>query len=704
MKFRNTLLVSTLAALVASARLLAAGEALDLVSVSDKPIEFDYNTKQMVVRDARLTYGDVTLIADEIRYDDKSHQANATGHLVLTRGGVRLIADSGSYDVDSGKVTLTNTRAGYYPLYLQGRELEGTTREFTLKDATITYGEPASFSPKLHASSVDFLEGKSFRAHGSHLSIGPIPLLPLPVFSQRLDVPPVETEIRAGYRGSLGAFLDVTALAPVANGVFFGPELGLYTKRGLILGPAAEYNTQRDDSTFLGHFRSGWLHDFASKSDRGFGKDIFGADDQIGRERGYIDWRHLQTYGDHLTIMGQLAYWSDSEALRDFARPRFKHSQQPETFLEVDYAGDNYVASAFTRLQPNDFQITQRRVPEIRFDGLATPLAGGLIQRSSASFVALREDASTVSPDLSSERFDAYYGLERPTVLAPWLTATPVAGARVSHYFSPLGDKDSYTRVLAQFGGDLRARAYGQFDTKSDTWGIDGLRHLIEPFVQYRFIPDAEKGRQFIPDIDRTVFSTRLPTIDLADIRYLDDLNEINTLRFGIEQRLQTRGTGGGTRDLIVLTLAQDRHFCSRSTAAGQRTSDLHADIALMPAKWIRFDAFQRLDPHNFRLDEFNSGVTLTDSQFWTARFGTQFLRDQLEEYTLDTSYRINERFTLTGAWRYDAIESQFYEQVYGLRQNFRNLWSLEYQIAFLQGQRRESGFQFRIQLEVAKF
>jgi LPS-assembly protein len=407
----------------------------------------------------------------------------------------------------------------------------------------------------LHASSVDFLEGKSFRAHGSHLSIGPIPLLPLPVFSQRLDVPPVETEIRAGYRGSLGAFLDVTALAPVANGVFFGPELGLYTKRGLILGPAAEYNTQRDDSTFLGHFRSGWLHDFASKSDRGFGKDIFGADDQIGRERGYIDWRHLQTYGDHLTIMGQLAYWSDSEALRDFARPRFKHSQQPETFLEVDYAGDNYVASAFTRLQPNDFQITQRRVPEIRFDGLATPLAGGLIQRSSASFVALREDASTVSPDLSSERFDAYYGLERPTVLAPWLTATPVAGARVSHYFSPLGDKDSYTRVLAQFGGDLRARAYGQFDTKSDTWGIDGLRHLIEPFVQYRFIPDAEKGRQFIPDIDRTVFSTRLPTIDLADIRYLDDTQRNQHLRFGIEQRLQTRGTGGGTRDLIVLTL-----------------------------------------------------------------------------------------------------------------------------------------------------
>ncbi len=63
--------------------------------------------------------------------------------------------------------------------------------------------------------------------------------------------------------------------------------------------------------------------------------------------------------------------------------------------------------------------------------------------------------------------------------------------------------------------------------------------------------------------------------------------------------------------------------------------------IALMPAQWLRFDAFQRLDPHHWRVEEFNAGVTLTDAQFWTARFGMQFLRDQLEEYTLDVAVRL---------------------------------------------------------------
>ena len=699
MKLRPYLLVSTLA-LLSALRAAAAGETLDLVSLSDQPIEFDYGTREMVVLDARLTYGELVLTADQIRYNDQTRQAAARGHLVLTRGTLRLVADEGTYSLTEGKVHLTNTRAGYYPLYLQGRTLEGNTQEFTLQDATLSYGEPGAFTPTLRAASLDFVEGKSFRAHGSHLRLGPIPLLPLPVFSQRLDTPPLDAEIRAGFRSSLGAFLDVTALAPITEGVYFGPEIGLYSKRGLILGPAADYDTQRGDSSYLGHLRSGWIYDFGDREQRG--RDI--QDRQVGPRRAYLDWRHLQTYGDHFSLMGQLAYWSDSEVIRDYARQRFPRNQQPETFLEAAYTGDNYVASAFGRFQPNDFHSTRRREPELKLELLASPQDLGVVQRGSVGFVRLREDDSTIALDRSSERFDAFFGLERPTAITPWLTYTPVAGGRVTHYFSPLGDKDSYTRVLGQLGADLRARAYGEFAVKSERWGVDGLRHLIEPFAQYRYIPDAEKGRAHIPDIDRTVFSTRLQPIDLGDIRHLDDLTEFNTLRYGLAQRLQIRDGKGGVRDLVILTLAQDRHFNRLVAPALRRSSDLHADIALMPAQWLRFDAFQRLDPHHWRVEEFNAGVTLTDAQFWTARFGMQFLRDQLEEYTLDVAYRLNERFTLTGLWRYDTIESQFYEQVYGLRQTFRNLWSLEYQIAFYEGQRRESGFQFRLQLEVFKF
>ncbi|MBK8477189.1 MAG: LPS-assembly protein LptD [Opitutaceae bacterium] len=700
MKLRSSILLSVLV-LGACMRTLAAGEALDLTSSTNKPIEFDYNSKEMIVADARLVYGDLTLTADEIRYNDQTGQANARGNLVLTRGDVRLVADEGTYTLADGKVRLKNTRAGYYPLYLQGRSLEGNMKEFTLTDATLTYGEPGFLTPTVRASSIDFVQGKNFKAHHAALRLGSIPLLPLPVFNQRLDAPPLETEIRAGLRSSIGTFLTVTTLAPVSAGVRIGPNIGLFSKRGVLIGPAARYDTQRGETTFTGELRSGWIHDFAGSNRRG----LDSLDQRIGQERGLIDWRHLQTTGEHLSVMAQLAYWSDSEVVRDFDRSRFPRNQQPETFVEATYAGDNTLGSVFVRAQPNDFQITQRREPELSVQLLTSPQDLGFIHRGNVGFVSLHENAATFAPtlsNLSSKRFDAYYGVERPTVLAPWLTLTPVAGARLTHYLSPLGGKDDYSRVLGQFGGDLRGHAYGQFEVKSERWHIDGLRHLLEPFVQYRYIPDAEKGRAYIPRIDRSVFSTRLQPIDLGEIRFLDDLNEINTLRYGLEQRLQTRDPKGGSRDLIALTLAQDLRFARR--LGEHRSSDLHADLALMPARWLRLDFFQRLNLQNPRLEEFNSGITFTDGEFWSARFGTQFLRDQLEEYTLDGQIRLNERYALTGRWRFDAIDNSLYEQVYGLRQTIRNLWSIEYQIAFLEGQRHENGFQFRVSLEVFKF
>ena len=700
MKLRHSILVSIFA-LCAAGRTLAAGEPLDLTSSTDKPIEYDFNNKQMVVLDAHLVYGDTTLTADEMRYNEKAGQVDARGHLVLTRGDLRLIADEGTYTLVDGKVRLKNARAGYYPLYLQGRELEGNVREFTLKDATVTYGEPGFLTPTVRAGSIDFVQGQSLKAHEASLRVGAIPLLPLPVFSQRLDAPLLETELRLGYRSSIGGFIDATALVPVADGVGVGPHLGLFSSRGVLVGPAARYDTQRGDTTYAGELRSGWIRDFGGANSRGL--DVLR--DPVGHSRGLIDWRNLQTTGEHFSIMSQLSYWSDSEVVRDFDRSHFEHNQQPETFVEATYAGNNYSTSAFVRAQPNDFQITQRREPELSINLLTSPQDLGFIQRGNVGFVNLRENASTFNPslsDLSSRRFDAYYGVEHPTVLAPWLTLTPDAGARLTHYFSALNGKDDYTRVLGQVGADLRGHAYGQWEVQSERWHVDGLRHLLEPFVQYRYIPDAEKGSAYIPKIDRSVFSTRLQPIDLGEIRFLDDLYEINTLRYGLEQRLQTRDPRGGSRDLIALTVAQDLRY---SRLAGQpRSSDLHTDLALMPARWLAFDVYQRLDPHSFRLEEFNSGVTLTDGDFWSARFGTQFLRGQLEEYSLDSRIRLDERFALTGRWRYDAIRSSFYEQVYGLRQTLRNLWAIEYQIAFIHGQSQENGFQFRVSIEVFKF
>ena len=58
------------------------------------PFTFDSNTGELIANvNAQLTYGDWLLSADEIRLNQKTSRAIATGNVVFTRGDIRLVAD-----------------------------------------------------------------------------------------------------------------------------------------------------------------------------------------------------------------------------------------------------------------------------------------------------------------------------------------------------------------------------------------------------------------------------------------------------------------------------------------------------------------------------------------------------------------------------------------------------------------------------------
>jgi len=57
----------------------------------------------------------------------------------------------------------------------------------------------------------------------------------------------------------------------------------------------------------------------------------------------------------------------------------------------------------------------------------------------------------------------------------------------------------------------------------------------VTPKLSYRYIPSADKGQQYIPQIDNRVFDTALPPLELGDQRNIDDLSATNTLRLGLD-------------------------------------------------------------------------------------------------------------------------------------------------------------------------
>jgi len=647
---------------------------------------------------ARVAGEDLLLKADEIRYNQETTTATATGNVTFTRGEARLLADRLVYTQRDGSFRAENIRLGSHPYFAEGATAEGTASEITVRQARVSYGEPGPWQPTITADTIVIAPGQRIRTETASAGLGRIQFFPFPKFQHDFKHPFAgAVSLGGGFRRSLGVFADIGVLVPVSRHARLGADLGIYTQRGLMIGPAAAYSAPDNPERLRGELHSGFINDHGDKK-----TDLLGR--PVPEERAFLDWKHQQVVAPGLTLNAQANWWKDSEVVRDF-RPRdFFPVQEPDTFIESVYTGANYFISAFSRLQPNRFHRVQERLPEIRFDLLPVALGNGVYQQFNASAAVLREDPVLTGTQLRSNRLDAYYAVMRPFAPREWLAFTPLAGGRVTHYANTEGTvrAGDYTRTLGELGADIVLRASGTFDYRNPQWKIDGLRHLLTPRLSYRYLPQADRGRARIPQIDREVFSTYLQPLGLGAARNIDDLHPTNTLRLSLDNTLQTRDPVLGSRDLVVFNVANDFRFRRRP---GERdVSEIHTELALLPARWLQIEVYQSFAPRNLTLREFNAGVTVRDGTLWSLRFANNFLRRQIEDYSIEGRLRLTERFEALTRLHYDARRRRFNEQTYGIAQNLGNTWLVSYNVSLYSGRSRESSFGFNVRVDALGF
>ena len=657
--------------------------------------------KQVAVAkgDAKFVGENMLLTADEIRYEEKDETLTAVGRVTFTHGDARLLADSLTYRRSDGTFNAQNIRLGSYPYFAEGFSAEGTPNEITVRRARVSYGEPGPWQPTITADTIVVMPGQRVRTEKATAGVGNVQPLPFPKFQHDFAQPfAAAVSLNGGYRRSLGVFAEAGLLIPVSRRAHLGGDIGVYSSRGVMVGPSARYIASDDPDRLRGLFRSGYINDHGDKS-----TDILGR--PIPEERAFAEWQHQQMIAPNLSLNAQLNWWKDSEVVRDFRPRAFFPVQEPDTFVESVYSGSNYLVSVFARFQPNRFHRVQERMPEIRFDLLPLAVGNGFYERFSASAAALREDPLLSGTKLRSDRLDAYYSLSRPFAPREWFAVTPVVGGRITHYTNTEGDglrAGDYTRVLGEAGVDLALRASGTFEYKNPRWKIDGLRHLLTPRLSYRYIPKADKGRARIPRIDREAFSTYLQPLGLGDVRNIDDLHPTNILRLSFDNIVQTRDPVLGTRDLLVFNVANDFRF--RRQPGERDVSEVHTELALMPARWLQVDVYESFAPRTLSLREFNSGITVRDGDVWSVRFGNNFLRQQIQDYSIDGRVRLTERFEAVTRLHYDARKRRFNEQAYGITQNIGNTWLVSYTVSLYSGRRRESSFGFNVQIDTVRF
>jgi len=645
--------------------------------------------------------GNVSISSDTVNVHIRSDEYQQTpagyevsGQVELTLEALRVLTRKAAYDKEKQVMTLDGVRFGKSPMYVDAANFTLGNGQGELANATMFFGEPDPYGLNIHAQSATYdAVADAVTLHGATLRLGSVPFFYLPSYTQgHADNPPISLQAHFGYRNDVGPYVRTTTFFTQNPDWSPGVLLDYYSKRGALVGPALKYNTARSPDWWQdGTLESGFIHDSGNR-----GLDITG--NAIPKNRFFLDWQHEGSLGGVVDLTGTMSWWRDSNVLRDFRQDVWNNNQLPDNFLEATHREENAIVSVFGRFRPDNFELVQERLPEVRLDYFPTPLGRtGIYQEGEASYAQLIQHNFTATPTLHSNRLDAYYGWRRPINLGGWATLTPVAGFRVTQYQDALNDQGQFTRMLGQIGFDGEMRATGRWDFDNEVWGINGLQHVLRPVVMYRYIPAAQQGQGLIPVIDNDAFSNYPPIFDLGDTRSVDQMHSTNVLRYGVENLLQTRAKDYGSRDLFTLNVYNDLHF---QRATGQQDfSDVWTQVGVNPAPWLKLEVFDRMNPGSFVNREVRTRTTITDGDRWSLAFITDELQHTLNQYWLETRYRVSERLSMFGRWDYDEHLGGLIQQVYGVRQRWGESWDVEYGLSYYRGAGAQTGFGFNFRI-----
>ena len=646
--------------------------------------------KVVVAVNGHIEARDVVIDAKRIRFDYRTGVIEAEGDVVYAAKNLRIMGEKIVADTRNDVIEATNVRFGRAPLYFTAESLRIVKGDKTMRGVRMWNSEPERLGMHLKIGEASYVAAED---HLTLRSVTPhvagIPFFNLPYYGQEgyRDIP-YDLYLNTGSEDRQGRYLRSTFLMRQNPSLWVGGLLDIYGKSGVLVGPAFRYDNRRKaDAGFVwkGGLESGYI------SDRGdLLVDPYGRTPD--RQRTFVIGEVNGRSSEGVEVAGNIFAQSDPGFLRDFRPNLIRENGLPQANLEVSapYAG-GYVSASLTAKADNYQDIVQK-LPEVRLDLPSQAIEGSPWNRR--SFVSLGYFSERPSADLplaafqaatlsnaawSTARLDAYHGIDRTFVLGEWLTFKPVAGVRATGWSDGLNGNGTSTKVIGQAGFDLEGLATGSWDTRSKTWGIEGLRHSLRPVLQYRCMPGADREIGVVPMTQRAISASALEEVDLADRLDPASTTDRQVVRFGVRNTLETRDDRFGTRELLRADLFAD--WREGPTDAETGRSDLHCAISFTPASWITVSSGLRLPNGGGTPLESVQNIAFNSGDFWRTSVSWVELRDvtQARQLIWEGRVTLNSVYSLIATVNYDALAGQATYESLGIVQRVANSWELEY-------------------------
>ena len=643
--------------------------------------------------------GDADIYADSATYNPKTHDIIAEGNVRIYRTTGLFVGDRAIYNTETKKISAVAIRTDKTPYLVAGDQVNSISEDaFLVSKGSFTTHDSSKPDFRLQSKKIRVYEDDRVIFENTTFYVRNVPIFWWPYMYQSLD-DSFSYMISPAYLSSWGPSLLGRVTVPITDDIKTMIRLDFRSRRGVAFGldPDIRFGTNKRS---WARVRTYFLKDENPDINR-----TSAPRPEISEGRYRVSLQSRTLFTDDIYGIANITKLSDEFVLQDFFQTEFQFNPQPDNVVAVTKTNPNYTLTAIGRFQANDFFDTTERLPEVVFDVKRLPLFGGPIFYESETGIAeLHRNfrSGSRNPDYSTLRLDSFHQFSFPNTFFGWLSVVPRVGFRATYYGETRDlDKTMFTRStnplipdfivpddtpLFKGGNKLRTVFNGGVESsfklsrtwesaQSTRWGLDGLRHIIQPYTNFSWVSSSESDPASILQFDRYQPSTQLRPIDFPQFTAVDSIDNWTVWRLGVRNRLQTRRD-----DSTIGWMGVDTYIEVNLDNPFDQTqySNLFNRFGFSPVPWATFEVLSQIPVFEKGFTEVNTNVTLQPISNLQVSFGHRYLNanpffDNSSLYVFGGYYRIDDNWGIGVQQQYEGITGVLEQQRYSV---YRDLTS----------------------------
>jgi LPS-assembly protein len=212
-------------------------------------------------------------------------------------------------------------------------------------------------------------------------------------------------------------------------------------------------------------------------------------------------------------------------------------------------------------------------------------------------------------------------------------------------------------------------------DAQSRVLGLDGLRHVVQPFTNFSWVSNDGPDPREILQFDRFEPSTQLRPIDFPQFTSIDSIDHWTVWRVGVRNRLQTRRD-----DLTVSWLDLETYVDVNFENPYDRTpySNLFNNLRFTPLPWASLVINSQLPAFDQGFTEVNTNIVVQPVANLQLSAGHRYLNNNpffnnSSLFVVGAYYRVDDNWGFAFQEQYEATTHTLEQQRYSV---YRDLTS----------------------------